>query len=103
MIRRPPRSTLFPYTTLFRSLTVAHHAALPAGREMQLARRGKETLSPQLGLVRGEVLQPEVGHFSVLRGFAGRGFTRADPRGSPAIRCGRGGYTSSRCRAAAPA
>src|SRR2546427_7616486 len=26
MIRRPPRSTLFPYTTLFRS----HHAALPS-------------------------------------------------------------------------
>src|SRR5258707_10902391 len=26
MIRRPPRSTLFPYTTLFRSLMVhAHH------------------------------------------------------------------------------
>src|SRR2546422_5506207 len=25
MIRRPPRSTLFPYTTLFRSWTVAHH------------------------------------------------------------------------------
>src|SRR2546430_3503511 len=28
MIRRPPRSTLFPYTTLFRSLntmSVAHH------------------------------------------------------------------------------
>src|SRR6266446_10024012 len=24
MIRRPPRSTLFPYTTLFRSRTVAH-------------------------------------------------------------------------------
>src|SRR2546421_7639729 len=24
MIRRPPRSTLFPYTTLFRSLTQAH-------------------------------------------------------------------------------
>src|SRR5256885_9845285 len=24
MIRRPPRSTLFPYTTLFRSLTVFH-------------------------------------------------------------------------------
>src|SRR2546426_6554763 len=27
MIRRPPRSTLFPYTTLFRSL----HAAWPKG------------------------------------------------------------------------
>src|SRR5437764_6349312 len=24
MIRRPPRSTLFPYTTLFRSYAVAH-------------------------------------------------------------------------------
>src|SRR5256885_10917589 len=27
MIRRPPRSTLFPYTTLFRSITCKHHAA----------------------------------------------------------------------------
>src|SRR2546430_7426891 len=26
MIRRPPRSTLFPYTTLFRSGAVLHHA-----------------------------------------------------------------------------
>src|SRR5437667_5880075 len=24
MIRRPPRSTLFPYTTLFRSMVLAH-------------------------------------------------------------------------------
>src|SRR3712207_7175019 len=24
MIRRPPRSTLFPYTTLFRSLSISH-------------------------------------------------------------------------------
>src|SRR5437867_9115775 len=30
MIRRPPRSTLFPYTTLFRSIGVAVYAA-PAG------------------------------------------------------------------------
>src|SRR2546429_6209486 len=32
MIRRPPRSTLFPYTTLFRSIPAArntvHHSAL---------------------------------------------------------------------------
>src|SRR2546422_7173567 len=27
MIRRPPRSTLFPYTTLFRSVPGQHHAA----------------------------------------------------------------------------
>src|SRR3712207_7047524 len=26
MIRRPPRSTLFPYTTLFRSLATGHSA-----------------------------------------------------------------------------
>src|SRR5258708_26643362 len=36
MIRRPPRSTLFPYTTLFRSLHVssrcrAHNAAVGQG------------------------------------------------------------------------
>src|SRR6266536_5013594 len=30
MIRRPPRSTLFPYTTLFRSRPAVHHAAAPA-------------------------------------------------------------------------
>src|SRR2546425_8177332 len=28
MIRRPPRSTLFPYTTLFRSLASPHEQAL---------------------------------------------------------------------------
>src|SRR2546422_10294118 len=28
MIRRPPRSTLFPYTTLFRSLSLAHGLVL---------------------------------------------------------------------------
>src|SRR5260370_25966111 len=34
MIRRPPRSTLFPYTTLFRSLGfVAEMAGLCAGRQ----------------------------------------------------------------------
>src|SRR5205085_8213239 len=30
MIRRPPRSTLFPYTTLFRSVLSATHAKLNA-------------------------------------------------------------------------
>ena len=30
MIRRPPRSTLFPYTTLFRSLLTPHIAAKDA-------------------------------------------------------------------------
>src|SRR5258708_31625040 len=31
MIRRPPRSTLFPYTTLFRSLGAAYAAGLAVG------------------------------------------------------------------------
>src|SRR2546428_7447655 len=31
MIRRPPRSTLFPYTTLFRSLAARDLLALDAG------------------------------------------------------------------------
>src|SRR2546430_9826634 len=30
MIRRPPRSTLFPYTTLFRS-DIIHRSGIPAG------------------------------------------------------------------------
>src|SRR3712207_8386896 len=33
MIRRPPRSTLFPYTTLFRSEGADHR---PPGREVRL-------------------------------------------------------------------
>src|SRR2546430_8228466 len=32
MIRRPPRSTLFPYTTLFRSATRAPSGAAPPGQ-----------------------------------------------------------------------
>src|SRR3712207_9189434 len=42
MIRRPPRSTLFPYTTLFRSRDVEYYAqnrdlhALPEGGELVL-------------------------------------------------------------------
>src|SRR2546422_2759204 len=42
MIRRPPRSTLFPYTTLFRSRTI-----VPSGSELRLAL--KETESPTKG------------------------------------------------------
>src|SRR2546430_10314988 len=34
MIRRPPRSTLFPYTTLFRSLVTWENEALLAVREL---------------------------------------------------------------------
>src|SRR2546426_11848764 len=43
MIRRPPRSTLFPYTTLFRS--VIHDREGVAGGRAELQRRG-----PQRGI-----------------------------------------------------
>src|SRR3712207_9233428 len=35
MIRRPPRSTLFPYTTLFRSPELADRCALDAAAQLQ--------------------------------------------------------------------
>src|SRR5258707_5485733 len=38
MIRRPPRSTLFPYTTLFRSPKISSHAKYRRGERM--SRRG---------------------------------------------------------------
>src|SRR5256885_8695703 len=34
MIRRPPRSTLFPYTTLFRSVAYVAGVTAPAGKRM---------------------------------------------------------------------
>src|SRR3989442_6441302 len=41
MIRRPPRSTLFPYTTLFRSRRALHLLRDQAGpRRQPLAQRG---------------------------------------------------------------
>src|SRR3712207_6942094 len=46
MIRRPPRSTLFPYTTLFRSSILATTAFVPGHPERIeiLARRGSASL-----------------------------------------------------------
>src|SRR5436190_7945426 len=37
MIRRPPRSTLFPYTTLFRSRPVRRARCVPAARTVPMA------------------------------------------------------------------
>src|SRR3712207_8328813 len=42
MIRRPPRSTLFPYTTLFRSGVPIHREIHPPSREA-LRRRERES------------------------------------------------------------
>src|SRR2546425_6706911 len=41
MIRRPPRSTLFPYTTLFRSQQYRAHALSPASDRAARSRSGR--------------------------------------------------------------
>src|SRR5258707_11844832 len=41
MIRRPPRSTLFPYTTLFRSLDRPHRCARADAHRIGRHRRGR--------------------------------------------------------------
>src|SRR3712207_8340558 len=48
MIRRPPRSTLFPYTTLFRSRDDPDDAGVH--QDVQAVARGQE-----VGVLRGEV------------------------------------------------
>src|SRR3712207_8259329 len=47
MIRRPPRSTLFPYTTLFRSRWVGH-----ARRQLWRSYRGNRPSDPALAITR---------------------------------------------------
>src|SRR2546422_2946186 len=54
MIRRPPRSTLFPYTTLFRSLTPAQ-----LKRELQRIAWGQVRLAQKLGVWPSEVRRSE--------------------------------------------
>src|SRR2546422_3634231 len=47
MIRRPPRSTLFPYTTLFRSGSRPSGRGVAAPREQRAARRRAQRLGPR--------------------------------------------------------
>src|SRR3712207_7126521 len=58
MIRRPPRSTLFPYTTLFRSEGAARPLPAPADLGRGVARRSREHPAP---LTRGVVAPGSVG------------------------------------------
>src|SRR2546426_8470324 len=58
MIRRPPRSTLFPYTTLFRSGAEQLHGQRPIGRTGldELERLG--ILFEQIGRATSELQSP---------------------------------------------
>src|SRR2546427_10254093 len=69
MIRRPPRSTLFPYTTLFRSVHVL----------LRDRARGEERLQPRQGAVR--VGEPGLG--AAVRGLVRR---RIDPKQQRSLR-----------------
>src|SRR3712207_7031824 len=52
MIRRPPRSTLFPYTTLFRSAPLDEHRVGP----LQVRAQGSLHRGAELGITRQDVL-----------------------------------------------
>src|SRR5689334_23931709 len=56
MIRRPPRSTLFPYTTLFRSVLAAYHPDVT-----RAAASGTSAVEEHHVLVRGEHGQRVIG------------------------------------------
>src|SRR3989454_10342029 len=49
MIRRPPRSTLFPYTTLFRSCIVQRTKVIYPRLQLQLGDTGREQRPVLLG------------------------------------------------------
>src|SRR3712207_7857358 len=79
MIRRPPRSTLFPYTTLFRS-----------GREPRAARPGAATLAEHEPADPGPPLLRRPGHERAAAGGRDRDRAQAGERG----RAGRPGGRS---------
>src|SRR3712207_8484482 len=62
MIRRPPRSTLFPYTTLFRSVEVAY----VVGFELRLGLRLADHLADPLHVREGVAEDVVAGAFEVV-------------------------------------
>src|SRR2546430_12738104 len=73
MIRRPPRSTLFPYTTLFRSVwlcSASRVRLLPGARRQRAAREYPANAFGQtlrsLGVERRAILKAKSSHFAHL-------------------------------------
>src|SRR3712207_8413261 len=54
MIRRPPRSTLFPYTTLFRSFGPAEYDAHTAGTRVEAMVYLEVDLAPEYKLLEAQ-------------------------------------------------
>src|SRR2546430_9014685 len=81
MIRRPPRSTLFPYTTLFRS-SEGPEEALNATERTQPAMLAAGVAVWRVWRARGGAL-PEGGCGHSLGGFTDRKSTRLNSSHSP--------------------
>src|SRR5258705_3166277 len=85
MIRRPPRSTLFPYTTLFRSGSwgVAHRTCLSLATIGAVSRRACRRYFPTRGLPRSEEHTSELQSLRhlVCRLLLGKKNQLAHPRG----------------------
>src|SRR3712207_7978889 len=68
MIRRPPRSTLFPYTTLFRSIRLSVRAVPLGNRVLVLLRREANDESPakveHRALDHGRLVEHELNRFA---------------------------------------
>src|SRR3712207_8702628 len=64
MIRRPPRSTLFPYTTLFRSLqrsrATTAHSAIPTMRAGSARRRSASSAARTSATKTSDRIAPKV-------------------------------------------
>src|SRR3989442_11735447 len=60
MIRRPPRSTLFPYTTLFRSHSLQACARALVGKRQQAVAFALRRTLPVLGIVLAEMRAEDV-------------------------------------------
>src|SRR5436853_3157395 len=71
MIRRPPRSTLFPYTTLFRSA----EAAIEHGARVTIASSNESKLANALDRLR-TAYPDRAGQFALVRAREDRKSTR---------------------------
>src|SRR3989441_79920 len=92
MIRRPPRSTLFPYTTLFRSRRgAAHHRRGGAQAHLHLGRAG----AGGVALAQGGVVNPGDGVGGGGLGGADDWTPATSARRAPAYPSARGGEAAA--------
>src|SRR5258708_35947263 len=102
MIRRPPRSTLFPYTTLFRSIVATNGYT---GAVMPWLRRRLIPLGSYI--IATEPLPPETARRLIPRGrmivdtHRGLSYSRPSPDRTPRVLGGRASFRRATARGAA--